>query len=131
MGILPWSPLAGGFLSGKYQQGQSAPKGSRLAKWESRYQGFDNERNWKILAALEGVAKAVEASPSGVALAWLLTKPQVSSVLFGARSVAQLDDNAAAAAIELSEEHVATLDEASAPTLGYPYEFMKNIQDRW
>lgn len=131
MGILPWSPLAGGFLSGKYQQGQSAPKGSRLAKWESRYQGFDNERNWKILAALEGVAKAVDASPSGVALAWLLTKPQVSSVLFGARSVAQLDDNAAAAAIELSEEHVAKLDEASAPTLGYPYEFMKNIQDRW
>ncbi len=131
MGILPWSPLAGGFLSGKYQRGQSAPEGTRLAKWESRYQGFDNERNWNILTALEEIAGQMDASTSAVALAWLLTKPQVSSVIFGARSMAQLEDNAKAAELVISEEHVAKLDEASAPALGYPYEFMKNIQGGW
>ena len=131
MGILPWSPLAGGFLSGKYQQGQGAPEGTRLAKWEARYKGFDNERNWKILAALTEVSSALETSPASVALAWLLTKDQVSSVIFGARSVEQLEDNAKAADLKLSEEHVAKLEEASAFPLGYPYEFMNNIQGSW
>lgn len=131
MGILPWSPLAGGFLSGKYQQGQSAPEGTRLAKWEARYKGFDTERNWKILAALNEISTAMETSPASLALAWLLTRPQVTSVIFGARSLQQLEDNANAVELELSEEHLARLDEASEFALGYPYEFMNNIQQSW
>ena len=66
-----------------------------------------------------------------VSLAWLLAKPYVSSVIFGARSLAQLDENLAAADFRLTPEEVATLDAASAFDLGYPYTFMANIQKRW
>lgn len=131
MGILAWSPLAGGFLSGKYQKRQTAPKGTRMAQWESRYKGFDTDRNWQILEALQAVALEQETSPAGVALAWLLSRPQVSSVLFGARSLAQLEDNANATSIALSETQLATLDEASAQPLGYPYDFIQGIQQAW
>jgi aryl-alcohol dehydrogenase-like predicted oxidoreductase len=93
LGILPWSPLAAGFLSGKYQKGQRPPSGARLEKWKDRYARFDNERNWRILEAVRSVSTEIGATISQVALAWLLAKPEVSSVIFGARNVAQLDDN--------------------------------------
>ena len=131
LGILTWSPLAGGFLSGKYRQGEAPPSGTRMAQWKSRWAGFDNERNWKILAAVDVVAKAVQASASQVALAWLLSKPTVSSVIFGARDVAQLDDNVAAVDLKLSVEQLKALDDASAFDLGYPYQFIGQIQERW
>lgn len=128
---LPWSPLAGGFLSGKYRKDQPPTEGSRLAKWKDRYERFNNERNWRILDAVDAVAKEVDATCAQVSLAWLLHRPTVASVIFGARSVEQLDDNLKAAEIELTENHLKVLDEASAFELGYPYEFMKNIQGRW
>lgn len=131
LGILPWSPLAGGFLSGKYQKNAEPPKGARFAKWEERYKRFDNERNWRILDAVSAVAKEVDASPAQVSLAWLLRKPQVTSVIFGARSLAQLKDNLRAAELKLGAEQLQKLDDASALDLGYPYEFMKNVQGRW
>ena len=131
LGILPWSPLAGGFLTGKYRKGQKPPEGSRLAKWEKRFSGFDKERNWRTLDAVDAVAAELEATAPQVALAWLLHKPVVSSVIFGARTVAQLDDNLKAADLSLSNEHVAKLDEASSFELGYPYEFLHNVQKRW
>lgn len=131
IGILPWSPLAGGFLSGKYQKDQSPPEGTRLAKWEERYKGFDSERNWKILDVLQTISKETGAAPPSIALAWLLTKPVVSSVIFGARSLQQLEDNAKAVDIELTGEQTKRLDDASAMTLGYPYQFMDNIQKGW
>ncbi|MEM9188175.1 MAG: aldo/keto reductase [Myxococcota bacterium] len=131
LGILPWSPLAGGFLTGKYEKGQSAPEGSRMAQWKERYQRFDNERNWTIIDAVRKVATEVEASPAQVSLAWLLRKPTVTSVIFGARTEQQLDDNLRAAELKLSDEQMAALDEASDFALGYPYEFIRNIQNRW
>jgi aryl-alcohol dehydrogenase-like predicted oxidoreductase len=131
LGILPWSPLAGGFLTGKYRKGQPPPDGSRLAKWEDRLKQFDKERNWKILAALDAVAKELEAEPAQVALAWLLGRPAVTSVIFGARTVAQLESNLKAAALALNDAHRAALDEASAFELGYPYDFMQRVQGRW
>ena len=131
LGILPWSPLASGLLTGKYRRGQPAPAGSRLAQWKDRYKGFDTERNWSIVEALVEVAGELGKSPSQVALAWLLARPVVSSVIFGARSVAQLDENLGAAELSLSVEMVARLDAASAPVLGYPYEFIKNIDGAW
>ena len=85
LSLLPWSPLAGGFLSGKYQKGQTPPEGARLDKWKDRFQRYDQPRNWKILDALLAVSKQLEATPSQVALAWLLHKPTVASVIFGAR----------------------------------------------
>jgi aryl-alcohol dehydrogenase-like predicted oxidoreductase len=131
LGIIPWSPLAGGFLTGKYEQGGGPPSGSRLDKWKQRYEGFDTPRNWAILEAVKAIATAHESSEAAVSLAWLLRKPAVTSVIFGARSVAQLDDNLKATQLELSDADLQRLDEASAFELGYPYGMMKSVQTRW
>ena len=120
-----------GFLSGKYRKDQPPPKSSRLATWKDRLKGFDNERNWKILDALDIVSKEVDASCAQVALAWLLRKDTVASVIFGARNATQLNDNLRAAELKLTDEMMQTLDEASALENIYPYSFMANIQGRW
>jgi aryl-alcohol dehydrogenase-like predicted oxidoreductase len=131
LGLLPWSPLAGGFLSGKYRQGQQAPAGTRLEKWQERYQGFDNPRNWRILDAVLAVAAELGAAPAAVSLAWLLQRPAVTSVIFGARSPDQLADNLAAAALRLPSDAIRRLDEASAFELGYPYDMIRRIAGEW
>ena len=132
LGILPWSPLAGGLLTGKYRKGQAAPTGSRMAKWKDRYDGFDKrEQNWAIVDALVAIAAELGRPASQVALAWLLAKPAVTSVIFGARSVEQLDENLGAADLELTAEQMKRLDGASAFELGYPYEFMRRVDGTW
>lgn len=131
LGILPWSPLAGGFLSGKYEKGQAPPPGTRLEKWKERWARYDNERGWRILDCVRAVAKELETTPSAVALAWLLKQPQVTSAIFGARSVEQLEANARASEVALTEHQLQRLDEASAFDVGYPYAFIKSIQGRW
>ncbi len=131
LGVLPWSPLAGGFLSGKYERNQPPPPGVRLEKWKERLAGYDNERAWRTLDAVKAIAKERSSTATAVALAWVLAKPTVSSVIFGARSIEQLDDNLKAADLKLSPEEVERLDAASAYELGYPYAFMANIQKRW
>ena len=123
LGILPWSPLASGFLSGKYEQGKPPAADTRLGQGD-RYKRWDTERNWKIIAAVRAVATELTSTPSAVSLAWLLAKPQVSSVIFGARTIEQLDANLAAADLELAPKHVEVLDQASAFPLGYPYDFI-------
>jgi aryl-alcohol dehydrogenase-like predicted oxidoreductase len=131
LGLLPWSPLAAGFLSGKYAKNQPPPAGGRLEKWRDRFAGYDNERGWRTIAAVNAIAQDKRTTSTAVALAWLLAKPTVTSVIFGARSIEQLDDNLKAAEVQLSSEEVRQLDEASAYELGYPYQFMANIQKRW
>ncbi len=131
LGILPWSPLGGGFLSGKIERGAAPPPGTRLEKWKERYAAVDTERNWRTLAAVKAVAAETGATPSQVSLAWLLRKPAVTSVIFGARTPEQLADNLKAAALKLSDAQVRQLDEASAPPVPYPYGMIKGIQGRW
>lgn len=131
LGILPWSPLAGGFLSGKYARGQQPPPGARLEKWKERFADYDDDRGWRTVEALAAVAHEKGSTSSAVALAWLLAKPAVTSVIFGARSLDQLDQNLAALDVVLSPADVARLDEASAVPLGYPYKFMASVQKRW
>ena len=131
LGILPWSPLASGFLSGKYAKDQPPPAGVRLEKWKERFADYDSERGWRTIEAVKAIAKEKETTASAVSLAWLLAKPAVTSVIFGARSLQQLDDNLAAADVKLTDADVKTLDDASAFKLGYPYEFLANIQKRW
>jgi aryl-alcohol dehydrogenase-like predicted oxidoreductase len=131
LGILPWSPLAGGFLSGKYRKDAAPAAGTRLAQWKERWSRYDNDRNWKILVALDIVAKEIGSTCAQVALAWLLTKPTVSSVIFGARTVGQLEDNLGAATLQLAAAQVKALDEASNFDVGYPYQFIGQIQERW
>lgn len=131
LGIIPWSPLASGFLTGKYRQGAGPPAGARLERWADHYKRVDNARNWSIVEALVAVAAELDASPAQVALAWLLHKPQVSSVIFGARTVEQLNDNLPAALLALSADQVSRLDDASQFELGYPYDFIGKVQGRW
>jgi aryl-alcohol dehydrogenase-like predicted oxidoreductase len=131
LGVLPWSPLAAGFLSGKFARHQPLPAGTRLEKWKDRYGKLDNERGWRTLDVLGAMAKDKGTTVPAVALAWLLAKPQVTSVIFGARSIEQLDDNLKAADVKLSAEDVKKLDDASAFEVGYPYDFIGNIQKRW
>jgi aryl-alcohol dehydrogenase-like predicted oxidoreductase len=131
LGVLPWSPLAAGFLSGKYVKNQPPPPGVRLEKWKERFADFDTERGWRTLEALKAIAREHSTTPSAVALAWLLAKPEVTSVIFGARSLEQLDDNLKAAEVKLSADDVQKLDGASAFEPGYPYKFIANIQKRW
>jgi aryl-alcohol dehydrogenase-like predicted oxidoreductase len=131
LGILAWSPLAAGFLSGKYRKDQPPPPGARLEKWKERLAEYGTDRAWSTVDAVLAVAAERETTPTAVALAWLLAKPAVSSVIFGARSLAQLDDNLRAGDLTLSPEDVRRLDDASGFDPGYPYKFIASIQKRW
>lgn len=131
LGILPWSPLAGGFLSGKYDRSQPPPSGTRLGSKQERFARFDNERCWRSLGVAREIAQELSTTPAAVSLAWLLSRPQVTSAIFGARDLAQLESNVKATELSLSAEHLIRLDEASALELGYPYGFMKDVQGRW
>lgn len=131
IGLLPWSPLAGGLLSGKYRKGEEPAAGSRMAKWRDRLERWDDPRNWAIVDALRGAARELSVEPSAVALAWLLTRPTVTSVIIGARDVAQLRQNLAAARVELPADLARSLEEVSRPAYGYPYDFIRNVDGRW
>ncbi len=131
LGILPWSPLAGGFLTGKFEQGKPPQSGTRLGEKAERFARYDLPRNWKILDAVRAVASEINATPSAVSLAWLLAKPQVTSVIFGARTIEQLEANLVASDLELSTAHMKMLDDASAFDLGYPYSFIQATQSSW
>ncbi len=131
LGILPWSPLAGGFLTGKFEQGKPPQTGTRLGEKAERFARYDLPRNWKILDAVRAVASEISSTPSAVSLAWLLAKPQVTSVIFGARTIEQLDANLVAADLELSAQHLKMLDDASSFDLGYPYSFIQATQSAW
>jgi aryl-alcohol dehydrogenase-like predicted oxidoreductase len=131
LGILPWSPLAAGFLSGKYTKDQEPPPGARLEKWKERFAGIATERGWRAVDAVKAMAKEKQTTPSAIALAWLLAKPAVTSVIFGARSIEQLDDNLKAVDVKMSAEDVQKLDDASGFQVGYPYSMIAGIQKRW
>ena len=118
LAILPWSPLAGGLLSGKFDPEQPGPAGARRTTFD--FPPVDRERLKTVLVALREVAAATGLSVARVALAWLLTRPFVTSVIIGAKTPAQLEDNLAAANVTLEAEHVARLDAASALPAEYP-----------
>lgn len=121
LGVLVWSPLAGGLLSGKYRRGQDTPDGVRqLTEWQEP-PVHDLERLYDIVEALLTIAAAHGVSAAQVALAWLLTRPTVTSVIVGARTQEQLADNLAAATLTLSADERSLLDGLSVPTLLYPY----------
>jgi aryl-alcohol dehydrogenase-like predicted oxidoreductase len=124
LGLLVWSPLGRGFLSGKYRKGQPPPPGTRLEAWKDSWTMTATEQNWRTLDAVLAVAKRQDATPASVALAWLLHKPEVSSVIIGARTEAQLQDNLRALSVKLTDADLRELDEASRPSWGYPYNFI-------
>jgi aryl-alcohol dehydrogenase-like predicted oxidoreductase len=119
MGILVWSPLAGGFLSGKYSRANPAPAGTRFAE-AGAFVPFDKEMGYRVVEVLGEVARRHDASPARTALAWVLGRPAVSSVIIAARKAEQLEDNISATDLRLSEEDVQLLDAASDPGVPYP-----------
>ncbi|MGZ4174978.1 MAG: aldo/keto reductase [Solirubrobacteraceae bacterium] len=121
LGTLVWSPLAGGLLSGKYRRDQDAPTGSRhLTDWDEP-PVYDEDKLHDTIDVLVGVADGHGVSAAQVALAWLLGRPGVSSIVIGARTDEQLADNLKAAELTLTEAETDRLEEVSRPPLLYPY----------
>jgi aryl-alcohol dehydrogenase-like predicted oxidoreductase len=121
VGILVWSPLAGGLLSGKYRRGQDMPEGSRhLTDWNEP-PVHDEDQLYDIVDVLVEIAEARGVSAAQVALAWTLGRPGIATVVVGARTEEQLADNLGAADLTLEDDERARLDEVSAPRLMYPY----------
>jgi aryl-alcohol dehydrogenase-like predicted oxidoreductase len=117
-GLLVWSPLAGGLLSGKYSRENQKPEDSRRSAFD--FPIVDKERTWRILDVLRPIAKSHNASVAEIALAWVLAKPFVTSVIIGAKSVKQLQENLAAVDVQLTAEETKQLDEVSALPPEYP-----------
>lgn len=131
LGVLPWSPLAAGFLTGKFTPDAPPPGDARLGRRPAAYGRMATERNFAILERVRAVAEELDASCAQVALAWLLARPQVCSVIIGARTLAQLEDNLAAAECQLPAAARRQLDDVSALDLDHPYDFIEQILGRW
>jgi aryl-alcohol dehydrogenase-like predicted oxidoreductase len=127
LGLLPWSPLGGGWLTGKYTQDERPTGATRLGEDPSRgVEAYDRrsskQRTWEVVDAVREVARGRGVSMAQVALAWLVDRPAVTSVILGARTMEQLKDNLGAAGLRLSAEETARLDAASDPgAADYPY----------
>ena len=118
LGLMVWSPLAGGLLTGKYRPDDQGPAGARRASYD--FPVVDKPRAYRCVDAMRPIAERLQVSVAQVALAWLLAKPQVTSVIIGARSMDQLKDNIAASSVNLSPEDMAALDAVSALPAEYP-----------
>ena len=121
LGILVWSPLAGGLLSGKYRRGQQAAEGRHLSSEWQEPPIRDEEKLYDTIEAVVEIAEGRGISPAQVALAYLLAKPGVTSLVIGARKDEQLQDNLGAAEVRLADDEIARLDEVSKPWLIYPH----------
>ena len=126
LGVLVWSPLAGGLLSGKHRRDQAAPEGTRqFAGWKEP-PIRDENRLWNIVETLLAIADSRRISAAQVALAWLIGRRPVTSVVIGGRTEAQFKDNLAAAELNLTSEERERLDRISLPPLLYPYWHQRN-----
>jgi aryl-alcohol dehydrogenase-like predicted oxidoreductase len=127
LGLLPWSPLGGGWLTGKYTRDERPTGATRLGENPERgVEAYDRrstvERTWDVVDAVRALADARGVSMAQVALAWLVDRPGMTSVILGARTVEQLDDNLGAVGLHLTADEVARLDAVSDPGVGdYPY----------
>ncbi|HZD11175.1 MAG TPA: aldo/keto reductase, partial [Candidatus Binatia bacterium] len=124
VGSVPWGPLGGGFLSGKYRS-EERPEEGRLSttpqEHEESWHRRAVDRNWEILQVVGEISERRQKSYAQIALNWLLSRQEVSSVIIGARTLDQLDDNLGAVGWELSADELGMLDDVSAPDWGYPY----------
>jgi aryl-alcohol dehydrogenase-like predicted oxidoreductase len=130
VGTIVWSPLAQGRLTGKVRRNQPAPEGSRVRVTSETSQSADNEAVYRIVDVLDELAAETGKTLSQIALNWLLQRPTVSSLIFGARNEAQLRENFGAVGWNLTVEQVARLDAASAVTPIYPYWHQRGFKER-
>ena len=128
IGMTIWSPLAGGFLSGKYTREGAKDQDNRLSGFDIL--PFDKEKGYDVVDVLKEIAATHNASPAQVALSWLLSKPVVSSILVGASKLHQLENNLKAVEVELSDTETKTLDDLTQPGISYPHWFVQNLADQ-
>ncbi|MCR8643928.1 aldo/keto reductase [Paenibacillus sp. N1-5-1-14] len=127
LGVIPWSPLRGGWLSGKFHRSMSAvPEGTRVAAaekegWGESWSNYNNEFTWTILDEVYAVAKEAEKTPAQIAINWLLQKPGVTAPIIGTRTMEQLESNMGAVGWSLTDEQVLRLDRVSELPVTYPY----------
>ena len=132
VGVIPWSPLRGGWLSGKYRRDmQQPPKGTRLEKsdaegWSERWGNYNIERTWSIVETLEAVAKELGKSPAQVALNWIGNRPGITAPIVGARRMDQLESNLGSVGWQMPDEACQRLDEVSRQAPPYPHDFVAN-----
>ncbi|MDX1741268.1 MAG: aldo/keto reductase [Rhodothermales bacterium] len=136
LGIIPWSPLRGGWLSGKYRRGMTAPpKNTRVEAaaregWMEGWADYANERTWSILDELFAVAEEAGKTPPQVAIRWLLQRPGVTAPILGARTSGHLEDNLGATGWDLTPEQMDRLTSVSEPISTYPYDLLSRITGR-
>lgn len=136
LGVIPWRPLRGGWLSGRYRRGMKSPvEGSRVDRaekqgWSESWGRYNNEATWKLIDELLAVSQQAGKTPAQTALRWLLQNPAVTAPILGARSMEQLNDNLGSVGWQLSDEHVGRLDAASALPVSYPYDDAAEQQQR-
>jgi aryl-alcohol dehydrogenase-like predicted oxidoreductase len=132
LGVIPWSPLGGGFLSGKYRREEEPPEGSRIseavASMEEHWDRRATERNWAALDVVGRISEETDKSYAQISLNWLLRQDGVTAPIIGARTLEQLEDNLGASGWTLDEEQVEELSDASALEDVYPYRFIRNAQ---
>lgn len=127
IGVICWSPLAGGWLTGKYRRNSPPPPNSRVGegdRWDDMPEQRESERTWQIVDALLEISAKIGKSPAQVALNWLLQQPGVTAPIFGARTMNHLEQNLESVGWALAEEHLLQLNEASAVPLPSPYDFI-------
>ncbi|MGM0876245.1 MAG: aldo/keto reductase [Bacillota bacterium] len=129
VGVIPWAPIGGGFLTGKYKQGET-PASGRLSNsvGESSWENRAYDKNFEILKAVQGVTHEIDKTPAQVALNWLLNKEEITSPIFGASSLEQFKENMGSVGWKLSEEQWNKLDEVSKLPSEYPARFLEKFQ---
>jgi len=133
IGVIPWSPLAGGWLTGKYRRNQPPPPDSRVGRadrWDDLPEQRETEQTWQVIDVLLDIAAARGKTPAQVALNWLLRKPVVTAPIFGARTPSQLEENLGAVGWELTADEVERLDAVSRIPLPSPYNFIARYTRR-
>jgi len=130
VGVIPWSPLRGGWLSGKYRRGMTTPPDdTRISdaeknNWSERWSVYATDRTWSVIDQLLAIADQAEKTPAQVALNWVLSRPGVTAPIIGVRTMAHLEDNLGAAGWSLSADQIQKLDQASDMPLPYPYNLL-------
>lgn len=133
LGVIPWSPLRGGWLSGKYKRGMAAPEqGTRVQEaqekgWSENWDAYNTEQTWQVIDVLFALSGELGKTPAQIALNWLLQMPGVTAPIIGARTMAQLQDNLGAADWALNAEQMRRLNQVSAKSLPYPYNFLSGF----
>lgn len=133
IGVIPWSPLAGGWLTGKYRRNEAPPPDSRVGRadrWDDQPEQRESERTWRIIDVLLAIAEERGKHPAQVALNWVKNRPGVTAPIFGARTPEQLESNLGSVGWALTDDEIARLDDASDIGLPSPYSFIERYTRR-